>query len=104
MKNQRKKFENDMRKLLRLIATEGSISKTENINMEALKECCDKNYISGIYAPRMMSGQIVVEETLSPRITKSGLDFLHPKHDVKFIVSSSIPIASLFLNIMLVIF
>jgi hypothetical protein len=51
-----------------------------------------------------MSGRIVVEETLSPRITKSGLDFLHPKHDVKFIVSSSIAIASLLLNIMLVIF
>ena len=101
MKNARKLFESEMRELLQYVIVNRDIPEENKLNMEVLKECCDKGYISGVQTMTMISGRIVAEVCETCVVTKEGLDFLHPKIDVKFIISTSIAAISVLINILL---
>jgi hypothetical protein len=101
MKNARKLFESEMQELLQYVIVNRDIPEENKLNMEVLKECCDKGYISGVQTMTMINGRIVAEVCETCTVTKEGLDFLHPKIDVKFIVSTSIATISVLINILL---
>lgn len=101
MKNARKLFESEMRKLLQYVIMNRDIPGENELNMEVLKECCDRGYLSGVQTMTMISGRIVAEVRETCSVTKEGLDFLHPKIDVKFIISTSIAAVSVLINILL---
>lgn len=48
----------------------------------------------------MISGRIVAEVQQTVTVTKAGLDYLYPKWEVKFIISSVIAVVSLIGNLL----
>lgn len=100
MPNPRKIFESDMKRILQTVILEHTLP--DEVNMAALKECCDKQYLSGITTKTMISGRIVADKT-NIQITKAGLDYLYGKKDVKFIISTTIAVISVMINIAILI-
>lgn len=100
MKNARKSFEKETRQLLEYIVLHGDLPKERNLNMQALKECCEMKWISGVVVQTMISGHIVADVCQVVTVTKAGLDYLHPKRDVKFMVSSVIAVVSIIVNLL----
>ncbi|NCB52514.1 MAG: hypothetical protein EOM54_11650 [Clostridia bacterium] len=99
MNNKRKSYENQIENLLKTIITTGILPNLDVNGMECLNYCVQEaKYIEGVKTTRMASGRIVVDIT-APRVTKLGLDYLHPKKDIKFIVASLIALASVICNI-----
>ena len=99
MKNQRKLFEAETKKLLKHIILNGELPNKEEMNMQVLKECCENKWISGVVTQTKISGRIVAEVRQTVTVTKSGLEYLYPKWDTKFIISSAIAAASLIGNL-----
>lgn len=79
MKNKRKTFEKDMKALLEFVILNNDIPPDSSIDHVILKECCDKNFLTGVKTATMISGRIVCDIAGTPRVTKDGLDFLYPK-------------------------
>ena len=63
-------------------------------DMYILKRCNDAGYIEGLRVTTMASGRIVLDaQTLN--ITDKGREFLSPKKDYKFIISTTIAVIEL---------
>ena len=77
MTNPRQKMENDMCWLLKKILSNEDISQLDQEQMFALYECVKNEYVTGIKIAIMASGRIV-SDTMKPRVTKKGLEFLYP--------------------------
>lgn len=100
VKNFRKLFEVETKKLLKYIVLNGDLSSCEALDMQVLKYCCEKGWISGVKTQTMISGRIVAEVQQTVTVTKAGLDYLYPKWEVKFIISSVIAVVSLIGNLL----
>ena len=100
MKNPRKLFEAETKKLLKYIILNGNLPAKEKMDMQVLQECCDNKWISGVVTQTMISGRIIAEVRQTVTVTKSGLDYLYPKWDTKFLISSGIAAISLLLNLL----
>ena len=101
MRNARIAFEKEMKALLLHVITNTDLPGKEQLNMAALKECCDSGYLEGVITDTMLNGRVVAEVSGIVKVTKLGLDFLYPKTDVKFIVSTTVAVCSIILNIVL---
>ena len=97
--NVRKKLENDSKAVLRRIVLEGDKYRPVDSEREALEYCTQNKYADGIVATRMIAGNIVIEIG-APRLNSRGLEFLHPKRDTKFIISTIIAVVAIALNVL----
>lgn len=59
-----------------------------------LKRCKDAGYIENLKIATMASGRVVID-IQSPEITDKGREFLCPKMDYKFVISTTIAVAEL---------
>lgn len=78
MLNPRQKMEMDMLCILEKIVHHKDISQLNQEQMFALYECVKNEYITGIKIAIMASGRIVYD-SINPKVTKKGLEFLYPK-------------------------
>ena len=104
MKNERKQFESDMKAILRYIIQNKDLPSDIDKKMVALKECCDRGFIFGVVTQTMISGRIVCDIQEKIYVTNDGLNFLFPKKDIKFIISTTIAVLSILLNVILFLF
>lgn len=95
----RNQFESDMKAILRSIINDHQLPPENKLNMEALKECHVRRFFDGIVVEQMASGRITCELRKNFWVTKAGYEFLYPKKDWKFAVSTTIALASIVLNI-----
>lgn len=78
MKNQKKLFEKEMKRIMLHIITCGDIPPLDDFGMECLHHCCQSGYLTGVHTARMASGHIVADRH-TPKVQKAGLDFCYPK-------------------------
>lgn len=78
MLNPRQNMEMDMLCILEKIVHHEDISQLNQEQMFALYECVKNEYITGIKIAIMASGRIVYD-SINPKVTKKGLEFLYPK-------------------------
>lgn len=102
--NQRKQFESNMKTLLRHVIDQHSLPDDSHLDMLVLSECCSREYLSGVVVQTMISGKIVCDVRNTIWVTKAGLEFLYPRQDWKFIVSSAIALISIVVNIIQAVF
>ncbi len=77
-KNERKRFERKMKKVLKYIQRTGDLpDELDDYTKECLFHCiAEKHYVTGVVALRMAAGNIVFEiSEKGPVLTKEGLDF-----------------------------
>lgn len=77
MANERKRFERDMKHILRYIHKNGLLPELDDRGLECLYHCtAEKGYILGLKASRVASGKPVFDITSDHlKLTKAGLDF-----------------------------
>jgi|GEM_PF-3032359 len=77
MRNERKRFERNEKRLLKYILKTGELPDMTDYDKECLYHCiAEKHYINGIVAIRMISGRIVFEVAHDRlTLTKEALDF-----------------------------
>lgn len=100
MKNARISFEQETKELLKYIVLHGDLPSSDTLNMQVLQECCEMQYISGVYTAKMISGRVVAEVQQTVLVTKAGLDYLYPKRDIKFVISTVIAAVSVLVNLL----
>ena len=83
-----------MRRVLRTINEAAEMPSMDDHERYALKQCIAEGYIDGVCTETMASGRIVVEFS-SPRVTISGLKFLYPYKDWKFVLPTIIAVLEL---------
>lgn len=109
MSNQRKALEHTMKDILRKINSPSSVSDSGKVNWclvldfndeerYALKECCDRGYIEGVFCAVMVAGNITFDIS-HPRVTLEGQKFLYPYADWKFWVPALVSIIELIIII-----
>ena len=81
MKKRIKKFEKTMRTIIKSISDSGKIPNliTDN-DKEALYECIEKEYITGIFASRSITGSLHFDFQKNIHVTYKGLLFLEDTH------------------------
>lgn len=93
--NPRRKDDLKKREIMKYILEHHSLP--ESLNDEdkyILKICYDAGYIEGLNIATMASGRIIMD-VQSPKVTDKGKEFLFPKRDYKFIISTVIAIVEL---------
>lgn len=92
--NNRQKFEKGVKDILKQIMISNEMPELDDFGMECLAYCCQEKLIVGVFVDRMAAGNLVAEYS-NPKITDAGLNYLYPKKDTKFIVSTSIAVIEL---------
>ncbi len=93
--NPRRKDDLRKREIMNYILEHCSLP--ENLSDEdkyILKRCDDAGYIEGLKIATMVSGRIVMDVQV-PKITDKGKEFLFPKKDYRFIISTVIAVVEL---------
>ena len=79
MKKNTKKFEKDMREIIKKVIKKQSLAYFFKENPEPLCECIDRGYIGGITYDRALAGNAVFV-TSCPFARYQGIEFLENRH------------------------
>ena len=100
MANQRQTSEKEIKRIMKYILVNQEIPELDELGRECIYFAAnEKKYITGIKATKMASGRIVMDVS-NPKLTLEGLNWLYPKWDKKFIISTTIAIVSAVFNVL----
>lgn len=100
MANQRQISEKEMKRIMKYILVNQEIPELDDLGRECIYfSTNEKKYITGIKVTKMASGRIVMDIS-NPKLTLEGLNWLYPKWDKKFIISTTIAAVSVTFNVL----
>lgn len=100
MANQRQNSEKEMKRIMKYILVNQELPELDDLGRECIYfSTNEKKYITGIKVTKMASGRIVMDVS-NPKLTLEGLNWLYPKWDKKFIISTTIAIVSVVFNVL----
>ena len=103
MANPRREFEREAKRILRHILVDGALPTLDDFGKGCLLFCEQKQYVISAKVRRLSKDKVIYDKIIF-RVTEPGLQWLYPKWDKKFIVSTTIAIISVVCNILQFIF
>lgn len=79
MANHNKKFEKQMRNLLKAIDNNETIDYEDQTIRRCVYECVQRGYVTGYHKCDCTTDNTIVFDYSNPRVEKAGYEFLYPK-------------------------
>jgi len=100
-KNMRRGINASMKNVIRKLLINPDVRGLDDDERVALNWCVEKQYITGVQASVTISGRVIIKAVSGGaiRLTPEGANFLFPKRNKELIITTTVAIISLCLNV-----